>query len=156
MARRKAKDKITDPFERARLKKLRAAQRREERKRRRQGLGSEGDDRRPGRNRGELTGTTSSFVKDDFSWLRKDLSKSFANKILNDYRDRPYWLSIPHGKGDGNPPTVPYYPCGGFRTADRVYYGFLFREHRELSMGLLTDARRELTATIHRISPHHR
>lgn len=150
MARRKKEEKI-DPFERARIKKLRSAQRREERKRRR---AEGGDNPSPRRKRDEPSDYSKPMIKDDYAWVRSGLIKSFADRVLNHFKERPYWLSISHALGDGNIPLVQYYPCTTFRTKDRTYYGFLFREHRDLSIGLLNDARKELTETIGIIAPH--
>lgn len=86
----------------------------------------------------------------DTTWLRTIKTVSQAEKILSRYRARPYWLSIPY---EGNPPVAEYLPCNLFRRHDRVYYGFLFREHREMAFNLFTDARRELTSTIDAFAP---
>lgn len=149
MARkRKDKEKITDPFERARLKKLRAAQRREERKKRR----AEGGDE-PRRKREAAPEYDKPMVKDDYLWIRRGLAKNYAMRIINDHKERPYWLSIPHEYGDGVLPVTNFYPCLSFRTKKRAYFGFLFREHRDLFFDSLEDARKELTARVRDINP---
>lgn len=89
----------------------------------------------------------------DKSWILRDLTLAIAQKIVSRAKERPYWLSIRHGKGDGNPPVSGYYPCTMFRTANRVYYGFLLREHRERFYYEIDDARRELTDTVRAIAP---
>ncbi len=52
-----------------------------------------------------------------------------AAKILNDHRERPWWLSII--AESGTPPISGYYPCSMVLRGGRWYYGFLFREHRD-------------------------
>lgn len=148
MARkRREKEKITDPFERARLKKLRSAQRREERKKRR---AEAGDSDEPRRRKEEAPAYDKPMVKDDYLWIRRGLAKSYAMKVINDHRERPYWLSIPR---DARPPVSNYYPCTMFRTETRMYYGFLFREHRDLFYATLSKGRKEFTDTVRRINP---
>jgi len=147
MARRREKEKITDPFERARLKKLRSAQRREERKKRRQEAGDDGTTRRSKR---EESDYAKPMVKDDYLWIRADLAKSYAKRILNNHRDRPYWLSV---EAQSPLPVSNFFPCTIFRADDRVYYGFLFREHRDLFFVELKDARKETTDRVLRINP---
>lgn len=68
------------------------------------------------------------------------MAKSYAQKILNDCKERPYWLSIPQ---EGVDPVAHFYPCSHFRAKGRVYYGFLFREHREMVVANWPKARRE-------------
>lgn len=89
----------------------------------------------------------------DMSWLIRDMTVARAHRVISGEKHRPYWLSIPHEMGDGNPPVTNFYPVTTFRTKERAYYGFLFREHREKSLFLLDDARRELTDTVRRIAP---
>lgn len=144
--RRKEKEKITDPFERARLKKLRAAQRREDRKRRRAEEGYEP------RAKQAAPDYAAPMVKDDYLWIRRGLAKSYAEKILNS-TERPYWLSVPHRVGSGSLPVSHFHPCTMFRTKKRAYYGFMFREHRDMFFSRLEDARKELTDTIRSINP---
>lgn len=150
MARkRKEKEKITDPFERVRLKKLRAAQRREERKKRRE----EGGDT-PRARRSKDDPPARAPAPDDMSWLTVTAAKAYAEKIMNGHRERPYWLSTPHALGDGNPPVAEFYPCSMFRTKERVFYGFLFREHRDLLCQRWDNATKEVTERVRRIAPH--
>lgn len=142
MARRKDKEKITDPHERARLKKLRSAQRREERKQRKQQAAASGEDVSP-RKREVAADYSKPMVKDEYEWIRNSGAKAYAIKILNDHhRERPFWLSIPTMT---NPPVAGFFPCTTFTARGRVYYGFLFREHRDLFFARLDDARKELT-----------
>lgn len=90
----------------------------------------------------------------DTDWLNKDLTLAKAMALINHHKERPFWLSIPWEVGDGNIPVVGYLPCSMFRTKQRAYYGFLFREHRDNAIFLLDDARKELTDTVRRIAPH--
>jgi hypothetical protein len=150
MARkRRDKEKITDPFERARLKKLRAAERRAERKRRREAAG---EDEPRGRKKSSEPDYSKPMVKDDYLWIRRGLAKGYANKILNDYKERPYWLSIPHELHD-QIPAPHLFPSSHFRTEGRVYFGFLFREHRDIFFATLEDARKETTDAVRSINP---
>lgn len=152
MARkRREKEKVTDPFERARLKKLRAAQRREERKRRRQEAGDTGE--RRSRRESSEPDYSKPMVKDDYLWIRRGLAKGYANKIINDHPERPYWLSIPHRLGDGVIPGSNFYPCTMFRTQSRAYFGFLFREHRDMYFATFDNARKETTDAVRSINP---
>ncbi len=66
-----------------------------------------------------------------------------AMQILNDYRDRPYVLSI--SKEDGPEPVSGYYPCSMVTKNGRIYYLFLFREHRDATCANWPDARKEFT-----------
>lgn len=143
------KPKIEDPFERARLKKLRAAQRREDRKRRKAEAGDDG----PRRKREAAPDYSKPMVKDDFLWIRRGLVKSYASRMLNS-KERPYWLSIPHRIGDGALPVANFYPCTMFRTKKRAYYGFMFREHREMFFDQVEAGRKELTCTIRALNPN--
>ena len=149
MARRKKEEKVTDPFERARLKKLRAAQRREERKKRK----TSGDVETSRRE--TKPDYDQPMVKDDFLWLRKGLAKSFANSVINDSRERPFWLSFSYesARENGPLPISNYHPCTIFRVKGRAYYGFLFREHRDLFFATLEDARKETTDRVRAINP---
>jgi len=150
MARRRGeKEKITDPFERVRLKKLRAAQRREERKKRKE---EGGDTPRARRSKDDPPPKPPAI--DDFTWLNSSASKAYAIKILNNHRERPYWLSLPHGLGEGNVPLAEFFPCTMFRTRERVYYGFLFREHRDLLCQRWDTALKEVTERVRRLAPH--
>ena len=127
MARRKKQPAIVDPEEKVRLKKLRALQRREARKLNRQ---AKADNPSPVRaSTGPLYGDPT-WQRDDHEWIRASIAKSFAAKILNDNRERPYWLSIPHKSGVE--PVAHVYPCSYFRTPGRIYYSFAFREHRDM------------------------
>lgn len=81
----------------------------------------------------------------DRTWLIRIAVMMDAKKVLNHHKERPYWLSIPHGENDGNPPVVDFYPLAMFRTKDRTYYGFLFRDHRDYAVTQLIDARKEYT-----------
>lgn len=150
MARkRREKEKITDPFERARLKKLRAAQRREARKQRK----AEGGEVEA-RSRQAAPDYAKPMVKDDYLWIRRGLAKNYAMRIINDHKQRPYWLSIPHELGDGVLPVTNYYPCTTFRTKRRAFFGFLFREHRDLFFAELKNARKETTERVRALNPN--
>ncbi len=78
---------------------------------------------------------------DYWNWLN---SKFKAAQILNDIKERPYWASIEY---NGNPPVSGYFPCTMFRKADRVYYGFLIRSHRDgfVDACYRDDSRKEYT-----------
>lgn len=149
MPRKKQPEKVTDPFERARLKKLRAAQRREDRKKRRAAGGDE-----PARKRQSSSPDYSvPMVKDDYLWIRKDRAVAYASKMLNANKHRPFWLSLPHAMGDGVLPVSNFYPCTMFRTGNRAYYGFLFKEHRDMFFDSQENARKELTDTVRSMKP---
>ena len=79
----------------------------------------------------------------DLTWLTNINIKLVASRLLNNHRERPYWLSITHGKLDGNPPISNYFPCTSYRTDTRVYYGFLFREHRDAAFLDMENSRKE-------------
>ena len=79
----------------------------------------------------------------DLTWLVRSGLRMAAMKVINAYPERPYWLSIPHGQGDGIEPVAGFIPCSSFRTKKRAYYGFLFREHREALIEKWDNARRE-------------
>lgn len=127
MARRTRKEreaaKKADPFERVRLKKLRAAERRAERKRLRES--------------GEVSSSKKEAPRaqkwhdpNNFEWLGLNSVRMAAHKIMNEtYRlPAPFWLSVPK---DPRPPQTDYYPCRSFERGDRIWYGFLFRAHRD-------------------------
>lgn len=78
-------------------------------------------------------------------WLIRATSRNDAARILNECKDRPYWLSIPHEDSDGVEPVAGFHPCSFFRKRGRVYYGFLIRDHREAVVMRWENARRELT-----------
>ena len=149
MARKKKEPKVTDPFERVRLKKLRSLQRREERKKRK----LKGGDTETRSRKTDSSDYSTPMVKDDYLWIRKSLAVSYAERIINANRQRPYWLSISHEIGDGVLPVPNLYPCTTFRTEDRAYFGFLFREHRELFFATLDRARKETTDKVRSINP---
>ncbi len=153
MARRKKPGVELDPVEKARQKKLRAAQRREDRKAKK-GSSSTEDSPRASSRRSATPDYSGSFVRDDFLWLRRVDAVTYANKIVNNHRERPWWMSISHDKNDGNPPVAPFSPCSIGRTADRVYYGFLIREHRDLFFAQHDDARKEVTEVVRRLFPN--
>lgn len=133
MARRRKKEEV-DEGARQRRKRLSSRERRERRKK----------DKEETSSQGPL----------DLSWILRDASIAKARKIIDREKARPYWLSIPHAQGDGNPPASDLYPCTTFRTARRTYYGFLFRDHREIAYSRLPDPRLEFTDTIRAIAPH--
>jgi hypothetical protein len=143
MARRSRKEreqqKKVDPFERVRLKKLRSAERRAERKRL--------------RDSGEVSSKTKEPPRaskwhdpNNFEWLGLNSVRMVANKIMNEaYREpAPYWLSVPK---DPRPEQTNFYPCRSFERGDRVWYGFLFRAHRDEQLRIWGNraARKELT-----------
>lgn len=153
MARKKREKEKVDPFERARLKKLRAAERREERKRRRAQAKANGEDvgsrrsREPARAVGLETDPDKVAVRDPNDWIRRSMTLDFAWKIVNDHRVLPYWLSI---ECEGPPPTSGFYPCHHHRrkSTGRYYYGFLFRQCRDAVFEKWQheyNARKELT-----------
>lgn len=150
--RSREKEKITDPHERARLKKARSLQRREERKARRLAAGDDGE--RRGRKEDTSSDYAKPMVKDDYAWIRRGLLVSYANKIINEHRQRPYWLSITYDKDDGAPPVSNFYPCATFRSDEgRIYYGFLFREHRDLFFDKLKRVRKETIDSVRALNP---
>lgn len=124
MSRRKKPDKDDADRVRTRNRSLRNRERRERRKRQRQS-----PEQRP----------------DNLSWLGLCAIRMNAAKIMNDtYRQpAPFWLSIPN---DPRPDPVDFYPCRSFQRGDRIWYGFLFREHRDQQVLLWGGrARKELT-----------
>lgn len=150
---RKKTEKVTDPFERARLKKLRAAERRAARKRR----AEEGGDDSPRQSRRKDTPDYSTpMVRDDYQWIRSGRARSHAKSILDKERKRPYWLSFKYKgtKKDGPLPLSHFFPCTIFRSGDRAYYGFLFREHRDMFFASLGKGRKELTHKMRKLAPH--
>jgi hypothetical protein len=144
MARRSRKEreaaKKADPFERVRLKKLRAAERRAERKRRKEA----GEDVSPRKR--ETPRATKWHDPNNFEWLGTITLRAAASKIMNEsYREpAPFWLSVPKHP---RPEPTDFYPCRSFERGDRVWYGFLFRAHRDeqLQRWNNPDARKELT-----------
>lgn len=143
MARKKTPPtKPVDPEERARLKKLKSLQRREARKLNRESASPKSDPERT--STGPLY-SDPTYQRDDYEWIRNASAKAYANKIMNSYRERPYWLSIPR---NGSPPTAHLFPCNILMTEKRVYYGFLFREHREMIIAKWPNARREFTEVV--------
>jgi len=86
---------------------------------------------------------TDAIATDDLTWVIKSKLKMTALKILNDDGSRPYWLSIPR---NGPEPVAGYYPCSVFTAEGRVYYGFMFREHRDQLHERWDHARKELTS----------
>ena len=65
----------------------------------------------------------------DRSWLLRLGTMQDAARILNQAKDRPYWMSIPWDKGP--PPPADFFPNEWFQTPTRVYYGFLVRWCRD-------------------------
>lgn len=65
-------------------------------------------------------------------------------KIINDHRERPYWMSIPQRLGLV---IADYFPCSTFTRDGRTYYGFLFRIHRDRFFEKMRPkgARKEIT-----------
>jgi hypothetical protein len=126
MARRK-KTEVIDPEERARLKKLRAIQRREERKKRRAEGGT--SQKEPKQTFNGIETSHPQMVRDNFDWIKRSMAVGYAWKIVNSDRERPYWLSIKFE--GGNPPVSHFYPCNIFRRGNRYYYGFLFQHCRD-------------------------
>lgn len=133
MARKKKQAAPVDPEERARLKKLRSLQRREARKLNRASRASDAPTERT--SSGALY-SDPTYQKDDYEWLRRGSAKAFAQKILNDSRDRPYWLVIDRrtyeDAGIRTDPVAHVYPCSYTVRGNRAYYGFLFQEHRDM------------------------
>lgn len=133
MARKKKPASIVDPEEHARLKKLRALQRREARKLNRASRTSDAPIERT--STGPLY-SDPTYQKDDYEWLRRIQAKAFAQKILNDSRERPYWLVIDRrtygDAGIRTDPVAHFYPCSYAVRGNKAYFGFLFREHREI------------------------
>lgn len=84
---------------------------------------------------------------DDLGWLKNISIRMAAMKVLNATVDShwPYWLSIPSLGRGRNHPTSDFYPCKQTMRGDRAWYGFMFREHRDLMCERWVDARKELT-----------
>lgn len=81
----------------------------------------------------------------DLSWLKLGTIRMVAARIMNDsYREpAPFWLSVPK---DPRPEPTDFYPCRSFTRGNRIWYGFLFREHRDQQILLWGGhARKELT-----------
>lgn len=78
---------------------------------------------------------------DYWNWLN---SKHRAAALLNAHPERPWWASVEY---EGYVPVANYYPCTMFRRGERLYYGFLIRDHREafVSENYKLDIRREYT-----------
>lgn len=83
----------------------------------------------------------------DLSWITSTGVRAAAVRIMNATHSSfwPYWLSIPHDKLAGTPPVSPFWPSKNTRTKDRVYYGFMIRDHRDELCLLWPNARKELT-----------
>lgn len=82
---------------------------------------------------------------DDLSWLKLASIRMVAARIMNDtYREpAPFWLSVPK---DPRPEPTNFYPCRSFSRGNRIWYGFLFREHRDQQILLWGGhARKEFT-----------
>lgn len=125
------------PEEKARLKKLRALQRREARKLNRKSKNTSSDTSAPSPDTAYLP----TYQRDDWQWIRRSKAQAIANGILNDYPSRPFWLSIPRQpRGE---PVAQFFPCSYFLTSSRIFYGFLFQEHRDT---LFNQWKRELHA----------
>lgn len=150
---RKKKTAELDPVEKARQKKIRAAERRANRKAGKAPSSSEGSSSSSSK-RSAAPDYSGAFVRDDFLWLRRVDALTYAHKIVNYHRERPWWVSIAHSRDDGNPPVSHFFPCSVGRTADRVYYGFLIREHRDLFFASRDDARKEVTEVVRRLFPN--
>lgn len=87
---------------------------------------------------------TKDNAPESVEWLTRSSAKMAAMQVINNYRERPYILSIP--KEDGPEPISGYYPCSMTVRGDRLYYHFLFREHRDATCAKWPDARKEFTA----------
>lgn len=79
-----------------------------------------------------------------WGWLN---TRAMATRILNNYRERPYWASIA-GSRTSNPPLVEFFPVTIVWQEGRFYFGFLVREHRDLFCLNTRGARRELTGCL--------
>lgn len=120
---RRRKTQPLDENQKKRVRSFRSKERREQRKRRT-------DNKRP----------------DDITWLTNIALHMSAMRIINNHKERPYWVSIPWGENDGIEPVSGYLPCSSIRTKTRVYYGFLFREHRDaMYLEHIETARKEFT-----------
>lgn len=134
MARKKKQSVPVDPEERARLKKMRALQRREARKLNRASRASDAPTERA--STGPLY-SDPTYQRDDYEWLRRSGAKMYAAKVMNDHRERPYWLVIDRRTyeraGLRIDPVAHFYPCSYTVRGNKAFYGFLFREHRDLT-----------------------
>lgn len=86
---------------------------------------------------------------DGGAWLLRSSALMDAHRIINHYKERPYWLSIKHT--EGVEPVAGFFPCSFFRRGSRVYYGFLLRDHREAMVARWPHARRELSSRMQEI-----
>lgn len=89
--------------------------------------------------------TTADHDPSDLGWLKLSGIRMAACKVMNDsYRQpAPFWLSIP---AVPRPEPVDFFPCRSFQRGDRIWYGFLFREHRDQQIVIWGGrARKELT-----------
>ncbi len=84
---------------------------------------------------------------DDLTWLKRVSIRMAAMKVLNEkFSEMPaFWLSLPSLGKNRNSPTSDFYPCRSYVRGDRVYYGFMFREHRDHQVLLWPNSRKELT-----------
>lgn len=97
-----------------------------------------------GRGRDDDPLVRSAHVEEQF-WVRtKD--RMIAMKILNDHRERPYWLSMPATSGPA--PISGFFPSNLFTRDNRWFYGFLLRQHRDRFFKDMRSrgARKEFTA----------
>ena len=80
----------------------------------------------------------------DLTWLLVNGVRMAAAKIMNEtYREpAPFWLSMP---ANPRPGPSSFYPCRSHRIGDRIWYGFLFRAHRDAQALIWPKARKELT-----------
>lgn len=86
----------------------------------------------------------STNAPEDLSWLIRTGVRMAAAKIMNVTHNSymPYWLSVPIEHKQQSPD---FYPSKSIVSGDRIWYGFLFREHRDEQCILWPDARKELT-----------
>ena len=152
MSRKRKQTTIVDPEERLRLKKLRALQRREARKQDRALARPDATSER------SSTGALYSdptYQKDDYEWLRRGQAKAFASKIMNDTRERPYWLVIDRrtyeDAGLRTDPVAHFYPCSYTVRGNKAYYGFLFKEHRDIVWEKWSEVHRARKVTRERV-----
>lgn len=99
--------------------------------------------RRPRSHRSRDRDKRDTNAPDDLSWLLRGSVRNAAMKIINSDQSRPYVLSIPHD--GGVEPVAGYYPCSMMRRNGRIYYAFLFREHRDAVCDQWPDAIKEYT-----------
>ena len=133
-----AKKSTVDPAERARQKKLRAAERRRLRK-----LGTPVSSPRSSRkskveeippvpNLATDWSETIAVDRGSLKWLTANRIREAAHRIINQPRMRPYYVSIYWPKGSGAEPSFGFHPCGCFFSANRrIYYSFALPEHRD-------------------------